>query len=1586
MSGAVTVGRLVVSVSGDVDQLKIDMREAQAITGSATKEMAVNVRAVSDETDKATSAGKRMVAALQEEVRTFGMSREEILVYKASLTGAGEEVGRLAAQLQALKAAQAAADQEMAAASSAFRGHGAAANEAGGHVEEFGFKTASAKRELLVLAHELSQGNYKRFGGSMMVLGEQTGAAGLLFSAAGIAAIGMGAAIIGAAVAIEKGAAEQRAMNNALIMSGNYAGQTSDSLNALAHAAVESGGSIGEAKKAVTQLAESGKFTGDQLGSITSAVVAMEHATGASIEETIKQFESLSVQAQGHSARASTAISQATVKLDEQYHFLTLSVYDQITALEKEGDLKAASKIATDEFASVTRQRAEEIIGNLGHVASAWHGIKEAIGGAIDYMGEWGKKSTAASEIERIKFALSLNASPNPGFETDQHNELVRQLGIAQAALNKENKVAFGQAAETLAQSNAVQAAQRIDAMLLRAQTKEQGALTTSLKEYHESLDRIRAGSTTEDIDPRLTDKAIKAGEAALIKLHSQAIQGNDDRSARLQDALILEQTALDREKSIYEARGKMLDTYHKSLGMSDADFYDGEKTRHAEYVASEAIAFARESALIQASAAANPQEIAARKQRYDALIKQHLDFVDKMNAVAVKDSIAPLVDAKKLMDDYVTSLDKAGATAVKSLDAQIAKERQHGLEIGLTKAQIDNLHKTQEQAATDDLQAQAEAIDQLLKQNDLNAQAREIYAAMLPQINAQIEARRTLAQISGDNAVREADAKAAADASKAWKHTADTIQTDLTNAILDGGGRGFKKLIRDMEMGFARMILQPILAPISGGISSLINPLAAQAGAGGMLGTASAGVSAYNALSNIGTTVTGVGTMLGSSTIGAFGSGISAGLAGTSVADAAAAYTAAGMTGVSGGLSAGAAVGGAVSDGVALLGAIPGWGWAALGAAAIGAYLLNDGPEQNTRLGFTSNNTPGNISINERGNEGKNSTYIDPGVSSAFGTFGVNSSFWMSSSSPTVTSFLDTVAKTDDALASFLTTTEKASVSSYLTGKVSVANMGAEGTDPNANGALDRVFAQRINNILTGVEPGLASLISDFKGTSQQLATESAALLQYRSALRDAGEAVFGVKVTLQDIAALKTPTESTSAALTRVTGEFNATNAVAAALGKTSGQAFGVVGLASESARAQLILAAGGISALQQNTAGFAQNFLSDAERLAPAAKAMASTFAAMGLALPNTREQFKSLVMGLDLTTQQGATTYASLMSVQDAFAQLHPIVAGAEDSLRSAADVASERSKLQDQLDQLTMSSTHLLDKQRNALDAANRPLFDMVQAAQKLADTSSNMTKFRDAAMSLHDGLLTGSLSTLTPEQQYAETKRQYDQTLAAAKGGDATAQGQYSAMATAFLTASQKVNASDPRYTSDLAGVLQTTDDLSKWASGQVDVAQASLDALNKQVIGIGDLNASINALPQSLAQALSGVTPASDALPILAGTAQIDGSHANGLPYVPFDGYRAELHKGEQVLTANEAINYRNMGRSDMGSLVSEIKALRQEVTQLRADNERQSNQGIAATVGAAERNGDKVAQSNVEAARTSSWSAQQQKKTVIR
>ena len=45
-----------------------------------------------------------------------------------------------------------------------------------------------------------------------------------------------------------------------------------------------------------------------------------------------------------------------------------------------------------------------------------------------------------------------------------------------------------------------------------------------------------------------------------------------------------------------------------------------------------------------------------------------------------------------------------------------------------------------------------------------------------------------------------------------------------------------------------------------------------------------------------------------------------------------------------------------------------------------------------------------------------------------------------------------------------------------------------------------------------------------------------------------------------------------------------------------------------------------------------------------------------------------------------------------------------------------------------------------------------------------------------------------------------------------------------------------------------------------------------------------------------------------------------IDGSHASGLSYVPFDGYLAELHKGEMVLTRAQAAQMRSIGFEHSG------------------------------------------------------------------
>lgn len=190
--------------------------------------------------------------------------------------------------------------------------------------------------------------------------------------------------------------------------------------------------------------------------------------------------------------------------------------------------------------------------------------------------------------------------------------------------------------------------------------------------------------------------------------------------------------------------------------------------------------------------------------------------------------------------------------------------------------------------------------------------------------------------------------------------------------------------------------------------------------------------------------------------------------------------------------------------------------------------------------------------------------------------------------------------------------------------------------------------------------------------------------------------------------------------------------------------GMSFGAVGTASLEARERLLAAAGGLEAFAANTAGFLQNFLSEAERNAPVLKMVTEQMAALGLASVDTRDEFKQVVLGLDLTTEAGAKQYGALMNLQAAFAQVYPAI----DKAAIAAQVLQQRASLQEELDQLTMTSAQLLARQRDALDESNRPLFDQIQALKESraaleaqAEAQRNATQaIKEQATSLLSGV------------------------------------------------------------------------------------------------------------------------------------------------------------------------------------------------------------------------------------------------------
>jgi hypothetical protein len=355
------------------------------------------------------------------------------------------------------------------------------------------------------------------------------------------------------------------------------------------------------------------------------------------------------------------------------------------------------------------------------------------------------------------------------------------------------------------------------------------------------------------------------------------------------------------------------------------------------------------------------------------------------------------------------------------------------------------------------------------------------------------------------------------------------------------------------------------------------------------------------------------------------------------------------------------------------------------------------------------------------------------------------------------------------------------------------------------------------------------------------------------------------------------------------RIAGDYAKLDSILAATSTT----FGATGMASIAAREHLIELAGGIDQLNSQTNSFAQNFLSQAEQLAPVQKYVTDQLAAMGLQSLDTRDKFKDYVLGLArsgaLATEAGAQQYTALLALAEAFAKTH---AATVDLTKSEQEIADERTDLQNQLDQLTMTQEQLAAKARAAVDSHNLALYDEVIAAQAAKDAAAaaaeaqqeaaaaiikaqesakaaiqslgnslvdSMKRAEEAAKAfraLNDSLLVGDSSVLNPEQKYLEAKRQFE----------AADSSNLQVAEKAFLDASKAWFGGSAGYATDFQAVLARN--------------QAEAAAQDAAVQGIINFWRNYNG---------------------------IDGSHRDGLERVPFDGYVAELHRDERVQTASQ-------------------------------------------------------------------------------
>ncbi|HCR1592263.1 TPA: phage tail length tape measure family protein [Pseudomonas aeruginosa] len=212
--------------------------------------------------------------------------------------------------------------------------------------------------------------------------------AGSAFAIVGVAAAAAGVAL---AAAYEKGRSEATELNKAIILTGNYAGTSAGQLSAMAAAIAKANGTQYEAVAVLSEITSTGKFTVDQIELVASTAIAMQDATGKAVSETVAEFSKL----------AEDPV-RASQQLNEKYHYLTASVYEQITALNQQGDTLGAAQLAMDAYGQAMDERASQIVENLGTMERAWKTVAGVARGAWDEMLGVGRTETPEERLEQL--------------------------------------------------------------------------------------------------------------------------------------------------------------------------------------------------------------------------------------------------------------------------------------------------------------------------------------------------------------------------------------------------------------------------------------------------------------------------------------------------------------------------------------------------------------------------------------------------------------------------------------------------------------------------------------------------------------------------------------------------------------------------------------------------------------------------------------------------------------------------------------------------------------------------------------------------------------------------------------------------------------------------------------------------------------------------------------------------------------------------------------------------------------------------------------------------------------------------------
>lgn len=667
------------------------------------------------------------------------------------------------------------------------------------------------------------------------------------------AAFGVLAAVGGAvALAYKQGSSEADILRREVVMTGNAAGTSVGQLTDMARAVGELTTTQGAATQALAQLAGTGVVANDNLQQFAETAINLERYVGQPVKATVQHLEQLG-----------KAPLEASVKLNEQYHYLTDAVYKQIKALQDQGKQDEAASLAQRTYSQAMAERSAEMRSHMGTLERGWDNLGRTAARAWDAMLNIGRAASLSdirtkidatnTELNKLLYVDGFSETGG-GAATGGGN---RGRAAAIARLRKELGELQAQAAPLEAQESEAQLKAEKQAKD-QAEVEARGRIETMRKAV-----RTRAQIRQDEIDQLNRDrKTLELSTDEYNKLLAGIEQKYKDPKGSAATGRI---SATEGDVARMRSQLQASKQYYQQLvelgaGATDLNDAERESLKIAEQlkVATDAKTVAR---LKEMQTLADQRAVQLRtNDGLEKSIKTHQQAIEALEkeAVAIEGRAREQEAANAVFGKGKTAIEEMTLATLKNRLAETDQTDNHDPKFV---ASLDRKTEAQKRWLAALQQGDVKAINQ--RADELLRSANElakVYAdelalsgltglereKIVAQRQVELKYAKEIAaiekstlsdadkQLAKDKVYQAQRIESTATVAKATQNymarTSDEINRSLTDALMRGfeNGKGFAENFRDtVKNMFNTLVLRPIISaimtPVSMGINSVV-------------------------------------------------------------------------------------------------------------------------------------------------------------------------------------------------------------------------------------------------------------------------------------------------------------------------------------------------------------------------------------------------------------------------------------------------------------------------------------------------------------------------------------------------------------------------------------------------------------------------------------------------------------------------------------------------------------------------------------------------------------------------------------------